>query len=70
MRAVVVTALCLLLCGCGPPVVRLRNPTTGATTQCGPYNTVGQGPSAAVAAAQEQERCLDDYAKQGFVRLP
>jgi hypothetical protein len=38
------TALCLLLllCSCGPPVVHLRNPVTGTTTQCGPYNVVGQ----------------------------
>ena len=66
------TALCLLLllCSCGPPVVHLRNPVTGTTTQCGPYNVVGQGQLGAEAAAVERARCLDDYASQGFQRLP
>jgi hypothetical protein len=58
------------LAACGPAAVHLRNPATGQTTQCGPYNVVGQGPNAADAAAMEQSRCLDDYRVQGFERVP
>lgn len=46
--------------------IKLRNPTTGATAQCGPYMLEGVGQPASVA--DREARCLDDYRQQGFVR--
>jgi len=40
--------------------VHLRNPATGQTAQCGPF----------MADLGEPRACLDDYAKQGFERVP
>jgi len=70
IKTLAAASVVLLLTACGPSAVQLRNPTTGQTTQCGPYNIVGQGPNAADAAAMIQARCLDDYRAQGFVRVP
>jgi hypothetical protein len=65
-----VTAAAILLAACVVSAVQLRNPTTGQTTQCGPYTMIGGGGSSGHAAAEVQARCLDDYEKQGFLRVP
>jgi len=63
-------ALCLAvvavaLAGCyGIRAVTLRNQETQQTVTCGPYRRAfGMG-------YQEMDRCLDDYQRQGFVRVP
>lgn len=67
MRPLFIMALCLMTCACTDSV-KLRNPTTGATAECGPYMNEGMGQPASVA--QREARCLDDYQRQGFVRVP
>lgn len=62
MRLIIVFALVAVLGGCTTTVV-LRHPQTGETVKCGPYR-----PS--VAGAAREARCLDDYQRQGFERVP
>jgi hypothetical protein len=49
-----------------PEAIKLRNPTTGHTAQCGPYTQKSMSDETAMREA----RCLDDFEKQGFVRVP
>jgi hypothetical protein len=44
--------------------VKLRHAATGQEVKCGPY-ALKYG-----AGVQELERCLDDYQRQGYVRVP
>jgi uncharacterized protein YceK len=67
VKVLVLAIAALVLSGC-TDVVKLRNPTTGETAQCGPYQLEGLGQPASVA--QREARCLDDYQRQGFVRAP
>jgi hypothetical protein len=56
-------AVILLLAGCVGGV-KLRHPATKQEAQCGPYAIkFGLG-------YQELERCLNDYQRQGFERVP
>jgi hypothetical protein len=57
--------LCAVLTGCSS-AIQLRHPD-GRTAQCGPYH-VGAGMQ--YQLAQREARCLDDYERQGFVRVP
>ena len=55
----VIVALSLSACT-AMDTVHLRNPTTEQTAQCGPF----------LADLGEPRACLDDYQRQGFVRVP
>ena len=47
--------------------VYLRNSTTGQVVACGPYKSIEiSGP----ASANAERSCIDDYQRQGFVRVP
>ncbi len=58
--------LALAACAYTDPVL-LRHPETGKTVQCGPYPTGG---IQATAAAMHEARCLDDYQRQWYERVP
>jgi len=66
-RAFVALVLVLFVLGCATEVVKLRHPGTGEAVQCGPY--VYTGPVAHVAI-NSLNRCLDDYQRQGYMRVP
>jgi hypothetical protein len=47
--------------------VYFRNPATGQVVACGPYKLMGtSGPPSSNA----ERSCIDDYQRQGFVRVP
>lgn len=56
----------LTFAGCSIAEVTLRHSTTGATVHCGPFSYVGATQGVAVAS---MNRCLDDYQRQGYVRV-
>ena len=56
----------LLVAACGT-TVDLRNPETGQTATCGPYKTAGIGGGPGAALLMD---CIDDFERQGFVRIP
>jgi len=47
--------------------VHLRNPQTGQEVICGPYPNYALR---SLAGAQQESQCIQDFEKQGFVRLP
>lgn len=57
--------LCAMFTGCSS-AIELRHPD-GRRAQCGPYH-VGGGMQ--FALAEREARCLDDYRRQGFERVP
>lgn len=62
-RIVLLASMVFLMAGC-VGAVKLRHPTTKEEVTCGPYALkFGIG-------HQELERCLDDYQRQGYVRVP
>lgn len=65
-RALTVTfvvAMATLITGC-VGAVTLRHPGTGRTVTCGPYALkFGVG-------GDQLNRCLDDYQRQGYERVP
>jgi len=61
-----VCAVCASVAGCTPHIP-LKNPQTGDTVVCkggSSYGLIG------IPGRNIQERCLDDYQKQGYQRLP
>jgi hypothetical protein len=58
-------AACIALCAC-TEAVKLRNPQTGEIARCGPYTQKSMTDETALREA----RCLDDYEKQGYMRMP
>jgi hypothetical protein len=56
----------MLVSGC-TEAVKLYNPKTSQTAQCGPYYSDGWSN---METAYRESRCLDDYQRQGFVRAP
>jgi hypothetical protein len=64
-RVVVLLALTLASC---TTAIRLQNPTTGQTAQCGPYasDIIAGGD----AQAQRERACVQDFQRQGYERLP
>ena len=66
VRTLAVLALAAALAGC-TTAVKLRNPATGATASCGPYY-VDSGFSN--AQAERESRCISDFQRQGFERVP
>ncbi len=65
MKYVLIAALFLSACSTAP--VRLLAPN-GRVVQCGPYETFFNGHEA--AAVMLERGCIDDYQRQGFVRIP
>lgn len=66
MRLILVFVL--LLAGCAATnVAVLRHSGTGQTVKCGPYLAGGR---AADAGAAREARCISDYQRQGFKRVP
>jgi uncharacterized protein YceK len=66
MRILALLITVVLVAAC-TSAIKLQNPTTGATAQCGPYQLEGLGQPGSVA--QREARCLDDVQRQGFVRV-
>jgi hypothetical protein len=69
MTRLVGLLLIALLAACTSSI-KLQHPTPGQVAQCGPYHiapNVGFGMSRAV---ERENRCLDDYQRQGFERVP
>jgi hypothetical protein len=56
-----------LATGCTFPVT-LRHPETGAAVRCGPYYYT-RTPAVATAAGAKEARCVEEYERQGYVRL-
>ena len=46
--------------------VFLKHPQTNETAQCGPY---GYRDLTATAAALREEKCINDFQRQGYIRL-
>ena len=46
--------------------VFLKHPQTNETAECGPY---GYGVYTAPAAALREEKCINDFQRQGYIRL-
>ena len=66
MRVLLLVILGLLITGCVADVV-LRNPRTSQTVVC----KGGYCPGVACLPAQQRQmRCVDDYQRQGFERVP
>jgi hypothetical protein len=60
----------LLLCGCAADI-RLKHPQTGQVAVCeGGYYKLGLIGMANKTAKDLQMRCLDDYQRQGYERVP
>ena len=55
--ALIVTFLFLAI-GCGSSLVTLQHPTTKIITECD------------YSSSLDQQRCLDDYQRQGYERIP
>jgi hypothetical protein len=53
-----------ILVGCMTSGATLRHPTTGQTVKCGPYMLKFS------LGYKDLERCLDDYQRQGYERVP
>lgn len=53
----------LVLPGC-TSAVTLRHPQTGATVKCGPFAFIQS------TAAEREARCIQDYQRQGYERVP
>ena len=60
-------ALLFLLGACSTAPVHMRGPS-GAIVQCGPYETFVAGHEA--MATMLERGCIEDYSRQGFVRVP
>jgi hypothetical protein len=63
---IIATSLLLSACTTTAPVY-LRHPQTGQSASCGPYNS---DPVTANVAASREARCITDYQRQGYERVP
>ncbi|MBV8185951.1 MAG: hypothetical protein JOY64_21605 [Alphaproteobacteria bacterium] len=64
---IIVLVLGLALAACArTDTVHLRNPQTGQEVTCGPYPFYALRAS---ASAQLESQCIQDFEKQGFLRL-
>jgi hypothetical protein len=61
-----VFAVALLATGCAPNLM-LKNPQTGEVVTCEGGSGFGLG---GVAVADRQNRCMEDFERQGYQRLP
>jgi hypothetical protein len=67
-RPVVLLVLSLAVGACAQTdPVHLKHPQTGQEVTCGPYPFY---PLRASAGAQQESQCIQDFEKQGFLRLP
>lgn len=66
MRYTIIVLLAFALSGCGE-TIKLRNQSTGQTATCGPYMLDGLGSN---SQEQREARCISDYQRQGFERMP
>lgn len=57
----------LLLGACSTEAVKLHNPQTGETVQCGPYGW-GAGVGNQKNAVYQLRACVVDYQQQGYTR--
>jgi hypothetical protein len=64
--AVLILLTAAALVGCSE-TVKLRNPATGETATCGPYMLDSVGSD---SQAQREARCISDYQRQGYQRVP
>ena len=72
MRAIIIALAVapLMLAACAEDV-RLRNPSTGEVATCkGGYYSRGLIGMANETEKQLQMRCLDDFQRQGYQRVP
>lgn len=70
MILVIMGLVPIVLAGCRPfstDPVMLRHPKTGVTVQCGPYS---YGTQTASAEAMREIKCIEDYQRQGYQRVP
>ncbi len=71
LRHAAALALAFGLFGCssvlGIETAYLKNPNTGNTVTCGPYKLSGTSGAASEAA---ERGCIEDYERQGYVRIP
>ncbi len=71
MKRIILVALAFLVAACAfTGVVYLKNPQTGQTVQCGPYTRYGNIPAAQEASIMDLRRCVGDYQRQGYERVP
>ena len=54
------------LAACATEPVFLKHTRSGRTAQCGPY---GYTSYTATAAALREEKCINDFQRQGYIRL-
>ncbi len=67
-RLIFVALALLTLTGCASTdPIYLRHAGTGPRVQCGPFSMT-TGPQA-LAAPFHERSCLDDYQRQGYVRV-
>ncbi len=66
MRIALAAAALLLATSCSSETAYLKNPATGEAATCGPYSLRGLG---ATAQALALRGCIDDYQRQGFIRV-
>lgn len=66
MRYVLLLLLAASLIGCSESI-KLRNASTGQTAACGPYMLDAVGSN---SEEQREARCISDYQRQGFERMP
>jgi hypothetical protein len=66
VKLIALAASAVVLCGCAQTdPVYLRHPD-GRTVTCGPYVREFDG----AAAVMLERGCIDDYHRQGFLRIP
>ena len=71
MKRVILFSLVFLVAACASSeVVYLKNPQTSQTVQCGPYTKYGNIPAANETTLQELRYCVNDYQRQGYIRVP
>jgi len=66
-RSLLVIFASIALACCTTSAINLRNPATRQTAKCGPYYIDAIGSH---AQADREARCIDDYHRQGFERVP
>lgn len=69
MRYMGLAGVVLVLAGCTSGIA-MRNPATGQTAYCESYSKFGMvGAMNSTANEMHQQKCIDDFARQGYVRI-
>jgi len=58
MKYFLIVTFLFLATGCGSSLVTLQDPTSKAIVDCDYHSSL------------DQQRCLDDYTRQGYERIP